>query len=88
MRWLVQVAHVSLSRAILGQEGRKHALLTCREREALQWSADGKSAQDIAEILRLSKSAVDFHLKNAIAKLQATNKTAAVARAALMGLLG
>jgi LuxR family transcriptional regulator len=88
MRWLVQVAHVSLSRAILGQEGRKHALLTCREREVLQWSADGKSAQDIAEILRLSKSAVDFHLKNAIEKLQATNKTAAVARAALMGLLG
>jgi len=88
MRWLVQVAHVSLSRAILGQEGRKHPLLTCREREALQWSADGKSAQDIAEILRLSKSAVDFHLKNAVAKLQATNKTAAVARAALMGLLG
>jgi DNA-binding CsgD family transcriptional regulator len=88
MRWLVQVTHVSLSRAILGNEVQKHAVLTCREREALQWSADGKSAQDIADILNISKGAVDFHLKNAIKKLQTSNKTAAVARAALMGLLG
>lgn len=88
MRWLVQVAHVSLSRAILGQENRTHTPLTCREREVLQWSADGKSAQDIADILLVSKSAVDFHLKNVIKKLQTPNKTAAVARAALMGWLG
>ncbi|MGP1684395.1 MAG: autoinducer binding domain-containing protein [Giesbergeria sp.] len=88
MRWLVQVAHVSLSRAILAQESPACAALTTREREVLQWSADGKSAQDIADILRLSKSAVDFHLKNTINKLQAPNKTAAVARAALMGWLG
>lgn len=88
MRWLVQVAHVSLSRAILSQEPRTHTPLTCRECEVLQWSADGKSAQDIADILLVSKSAVDFHLKNVIKKLHAPNKTAAVARAALMGWLG
>ena len=87
MRWLVQVAHVSLSRAILSQEKITYAALTAREREVLQWSADGKSAQDIADILNLSKSAVDFHLKNSIQKLNAPNKTAAVARAALMGRL-
>ena len=88
MRWLVQVAHVSLSRVILAQETPACTALTTREREVLQWSADGKSAQDIADILLLSKSAVDFHLKNTINKLQAPNKTAAVARAALMGWLG
>lgn len=87
MRWLVQVAHVSLSRAILSQEKITYAALTARERGVLQWSADGKSAQDIADILNVSKSAVDFHLKNSINKLQAPNKTAAVARAALMGWL-
>jgi LuxR family transcriptional regulator len=87
MRWLVQVAHVSLSRAILALENPACAALTAREREVLQWSADGKSAQDIADILNLSKSAVDFHLKNSIQKLNAPNKTAAVARAALMGWL-
>ena len=87
MRWLVQVAHVSLSRAILAHEKIAYAALTKREREVLQWSADGKSAQDIADKLNLSKSAVDFHLKNSIQKLNAPNKTAAVARAALMGWL-
>jgi LuxR family transcriptional regulator len=87
MRWLVQVAHVSLSRAILAQENPACAALTPREREVLQWSADGKSAQDIADTLNLSKSAIDFHLKNSIQKLNAPNKTAAVARAALMGWL-
>jgi DNA-binding CsgD family transcriptional regulator len=87
MRWLVQVAHVSLSRAILAQENPACAALTTREREVLQWSADGKSAQDIADILNLSKGAVDFHIKNSIQKLNAPNKTAAVARAALMGWL-
>lgn len=87
MRWLVQVAHVSLSRAILVQENIAYAALTKREREVLQWSAEGKSAQDIADTLNLSKSVIDFHLKNSIQKLNAPNKTAAVARAALMGWL-
>ncbi|MEY4283741.1 MAG: LuxR family transcriptional regulator [Betaproteobacteria bacterium] len=88
MRWLVQVAHVCLSRAITTQHTQIANPLTAREREVLQWTADGKSAQDIADILTLSKSAVDFHLKNVIVKLQTTNKTAAVARAALLGWLG
>lgn len=88
MRWLVQVAHVSLYRTILSLDACTLTPLTCREREVLQWTADGKSAQDIADILIVSKSTVDFHLKNAIKKMQTPNKTAAVARAALLGLLG
>jgi LuxR family transcriptional regulator len=87
MRWLVQVAHVSLSKAILAKDAYACTQLTLREREVLQWTADGKSAQDIAEILTLSKSAVDFHLKNSIKKLDSPNKTAAVARAVLLGWL-
>lgn len=87
MRWLVQVAHVSLSRAIWSHDAQSPADLTPREREVLQWTADGKSAQDIADILTLSKSAVDFHLANSIRKLKVPNKTAAVARAALQGRL-
>jgi DNA-binding CsgD family transcriptional regulator len=88
MRWLVQVAHVGLSRAILEKEASAPKPLTPREREVLQWTADGKSAQDVADILALSKGAVDFHLKNSMEKLHASNKTAAVARATLLGLLG
>jgi LuxR family transcriptional regulator len=87
MRWLVQVAHVSLSRAIKVKEVLTLSPLTPREREVLQWTGDGKSAQDIADILNVSKSAVDFHLKNSIKKLNSPNKTAAVVRSVLMGWL-
>lgn len=87
MRWLVQVAHVSLSKAVLAKDAHSSAPLTPREREVLQWTADGKSAQDIADILTLSKSAVDFHLTNSIKKLNSPNKTAAVARAVMLGWL-
>jgi DNA-binding CsgD family transcriptional regulator len=87
MRWLVQVAHVSLSRSIMEKDILKPASLTPREREVMQWTADGKSAQDIADILILSKSAVDFHLSNSIKKLNCPNKVSAVARCVLLGWL-
>ena len=61
--------------------------LSEREIEALKWTADDKSAQDIAEILLLSKNTVDFHIKNSIRKLNVPNKTAAVVRAVLMGMI-
>lgn len=88
MRWLVQVAHLNLSRRIIAQEVHDFwPSLTSREREVLQWTADGKSALDIADILNLSKGAIDFHLGNCLRKLQSPNKTAAVARAIVMGLI-
>jgi len=86
MRWLVQVAHLVCAR-IWAHEASDGLALTARELEVLKWSADGKSAQDIADILLVSKSTVDFHIKNSVLKLQVSNKTAAVARAALMGWL-
>jgi DNA-binding CsgD family transcriptional regulator len=87
MRWLVQVAHLALSRQLRCDAPRESHTLSDRELEVLKWSADGKSAQDIADILMVSKNTVDFHIKNSVTKLQAANKTAAVVRAALLGLL-
>lgn len=87
MRWLVQVAHQMFSRLLRCNQTNGSCSLSARELEVLKWSADGKSAQDIADILNLSKNTVDFHIKNSVAKLQVANKTAAVVRAALLGLL-
>lgn len=87
MRWLVQVTHVSCSRVLVKEATDALPQLSRRELEVLKWTADGKTAQDIADILALSKHAVDFHLKNVVNKLQVSNKTSAVARAALNGLL-
>jgi DNA-binding CsgD family transcriptional regulator len=88
MRWLVHVAHMALARVFKAKLPEKsiHSL-SGRELEVLRWTADGKSAQDIADILTLSINTVNFHVKNAVAKLSAANKTAAVVRAAILGYL-
>ncbi|HDS1735686.1 autoinducer binding domain-containing protein [Pseudomonas sp. BP8] len=61
--------------------------LTERELEVLKWSADGKTAADIARILSLSTSTVNFHIRSLISKTNAANKAGAIAIAASRGLL-
>jgi LuxR family quorum sensing-dependent transcriptional regulator len=55
--------------------------LTAREREVLTWIALGKSAEDIACILAISRHTVERHLKNIREKLFATNTVHAVMEA-------
>lgn len=88
MRWLVNVAHLTLSRIFTTRlRDQTSPTLTDREREVLRWTADGKTSGEVSDILCLSENTVNFHVKNAVAKLQAANKTAAVVRAAMLGLL-
>ena len=87
MRWLVNVAHLALTRALLPKLCEVEERLTSRELEVLKWSADGKTASEIGQILAISADTVNFHVSNAITKLGAANKTAAVVRAAMLGLL-
>lgn len=86
LAWLGLLGHRALARLMHTRLNRTAPSLTQREVEVLRWTADGKSAQDIAEILSLSKNTVDFHIRNAIVKLGVANKTAAVVRAMLLGL--
>lgn len=88
MRWLVTAAHQAFSRVLLPRfKLTPDVPLTRRETEILKWAADGKTSSDVSEILAIAESTVRFHTKNAISKLGARNRTAAVARAALLGLL-
>lgn len=88
MRWLANIAHFALSRVMIAKVNHSQDVgLTSRETEVLKWTADGKSAQEIADILNVTKHVVDFHIKNSINKLQTANKTAAVVKAAMLGLL-
>lgn len=86
MRWLVNLAHLTLS-GILASRLRERIQLTAREIEVLRWTADGKTSGEISTILAVSEHTVNFHIKNSVVKLQTTNKTAAVVRAATLGLL-
>lgn len=89
MRWLAHMAHGALSRIFTAQQAEQfQPSLTAREIEVLKWTADGKTSADISSLLEVSENTVNFHVKNAVHKLQATNKTAATVRAAMLGLLG
>jgi DNA-binding CsgD family transcriptional regulator len=61
--------------------------LGVREIEVLSLAALGRTEAETAQDLGLSRRGVQFHLARAMAKLDAPNKTAAVARAVRMGVV-
>ena len=61
--------------------------LTERERECLTWTARGKSAWAISEIIGVSEHTVNFHLKGVMKKLDTGNRVSAVVTAVRLGLI-
>ena len=61
--------------------------LTEREIDCLRWAAQGKSSLDISVILGLSARGIEFHFESARKKLDATNRTQAVAIAVSIGII-
>ena len=61
--------------------------LTSRQREALKWSAEGKTMQDVATIMDLSVATVEKHLRMAREALDATTTAHAVQKAVSLNLL-
>jgi len=55
--------------------------LTPRERDVLHWVARGKTSDDIGDILAISTATVDTHLRTVLRKMQASNRSHAVAKA-------
>lgn len=63
------------------------AELTRRELECLYWTAQGKTAWEVSRLLDVSERTVQFHIRNACAKLNAVSKHQATLRAASRGLI-
>lgn len=61
--------------------------LNSRELECLRWTMHGKSAPVTAQIIGLSAATVNYHLQNAMRKLNVGSKHQAVTLALSMGLL-
>ena len=59
--------------------------LSARERRVVELSAVGKTASDIATLLKISQRTVHAHLQNASEKLRASNKTHTVVEALRYG---
>lgn len=88
MAWLNQLVHESMSRLVAARMMPEiRAQLSHRELEVLRWTGDGKTSSEIADIINISERTVNFHINNAMIKLQASNKTSAVVKAAMLGLL-
>ncbi len=66
---------------------RLHSPLTPREVECLSLAFEGLTARTTAARLACSERTVNYHLGNAMAKLRADNKMAAIQRACWIGAL-
>lgn len=88
MSWLTQYAHAAMARLLTPKLAPETQIaMTAREKEVLRWTAEGKTAYEIAQILSVSERTVNFHVNNVVAKLQTSNKTQAAVKAAVLGLL-
>lgn len=88
MSWLAQYAHAAMSRLLAPKLAPESlVLLTKREKEVLRWTAEGKTAYEISQILSVAERTVNFHINNVIAKLGTSNKTQAAVKAAALGML-
>ncbi|MQR00861.1 autoinducer binding domain-containing protein [Glaciimonas soli] len=88
MSWLTQAAQQGLSRLLVPKFlPEANADLTPREIEVLRWTADGKTSNEVGDIMHISERTVNFHVTNALIKLNAPNKTAAAIKAAMLGML-
>jgi DNA-binding CsgD family transcriptional regulator len=78
-----------LAEAILGDSPAVPiARLSPRETECLEWTAQGKTTWEIAQILCLSDSTVNYYIRNAMKKLAVHTKAHAVSKAVVLGMFG
>jgi LuxR family quorum sensing-dependent transcriptional regulator len=61
--------------------------LSVRERQVLQWMAEGKSAEDVADILGISIATVMFHYRGVATRYGTLNRTHTVVEAMRRGAL-
>lgn|SRR5579871_6563685 len=62
-------------------------LLSSREKVCLSWTARGKSSWEIGRILNISENTVNFHIKNALKKLDSNSRTLAAIKAIQLGII-
>jgi two-component system, NarL family, nitrate/nitrite response regulator NarL len=80
-------AQAKLAGAIREREGHERPALTARERAVLSLCAEGLSTRDIALRLGVASATVKTHLQSIYHKLDAPDRTSAVAAALRRGLL-
>lgn len=83
---LLPQLHMTYARVVGSEQQEQPAvpsaerLITAREIEILQWVRDGKSNQEIGDILAISPLTVKNHVQKILRKLNVQNRAQAVAR--------
>ncbi|CAN1570681.1 Transcription regulator LuxR, C-terminal [Paracoccaceae bacterium] len=65
----------------------RHRALSPRQRESLEWVADGKTTQDVALLMGVSPAMVEKHLRLAREALAVETTAQAVAKGALLNMI-
>ena len=84
---ILAVAHMMHLKLIILPQPTSRRSLTERQRQALEWVADGKTAQDVAMLMEVSAAMVEKHLRLAREALSVETTTQAVAKASLLNLI-
>lgn len=80
--------HVAFSNILQNNKKQKvSSQISRREKEVLDWIQYGKSTWDISVILKISERTVKYHANNIMTKLNAVNRSHAVAIAIRSGLI-
>ncbi|WP_185962192.1 helix-turn-helix transcriptional regulator [Palleronia caenipelagi] len=66
---------------------RKTSILSPRETQVLTWAARGKSSWEMSQILEIAEKSVEFYIDSAKRKMMASNRTHAVVKAMMLGLI-
>lgn len=61
--------------------------LTPRQTQCLYWAGFGKTSAEISQIVSISESTVNYHIKEAYAKLDTNGRQAALVKAMRAGYL-
>lgn len=85
----LQMVAVEVAEALRTIDGNDapSIVLTERQREVMSWVAQGKSTGEIATILDIAEATVATHAEGACARLNAVNRTQAVAIAVREGII-
>lgn len=83
--WVAVQTHEAFLRLSEDAPEEARVRLTDRERDCLLWTARGKTAWEVGQILKISEETVLFHLKNGTRKLGVFSKHHAVVKAVMQG---
>ena len=84
---IIAVANMMHLKIIQLPQLTRSRALSPRQREALEWVADGKTTQDVALLMGVSPAMVEKHLRLAREALAAETTAQAVAKGALLNMI-